>query len=336
MSKRLIIYGYNRNNLGDDLMFAEIINKTNYQQYYFIGEETVPAFVTKNVKFIKQGRLMPLRWKWKSDFAVIGGSVLMGANKAQESMILQKTKWFKMNKIFGGRNFIVGANLGPFSSEQRYLSLIDSLNRYTDKWFVRDSFSETLLNNLKTKFMKLMPDIVMGLCIQHYNTVEKTNSIAISVTQVDKDGGGKINAQDYYKEIELHANYFLNQGKTINFLSFEDTKDLSTINHIAQALGSEHSKRVNVIENKSDKVLQAIAKAEAVISTRFHSMVLAALFNKPQIIYSYSEKTQQFADSYGFKTYSVTGEAENKVPIATQFSEADLANVSTYGKWVEQ
>ncbi|WP_371194973.1 polysaccharide pyruvyl transferase family protein [Glaciecola sp. SC05] len=336
MNKNLIIYGYNRRNLGDDLMFAEIINKTDYHKYYFLGDSITPALVTKKIKFIKQGRLMAFRWKWKSDFAIIGGSVLMGATKAQESMILQKIDWFKMNKLFGGRNFIIGANLGPFESRTYYLSLLSALNKYTDKWFVRDTFSKDLLSELKTKFLKIMPDIVIGLNTTDYAHKKSTNSVAISITQVDKDGDVAICAESYKKEIQLLVQKFISQGKTINFVSFEDVKDLPIITNVISALGVEFGDKVNIIKNEGYNVISTISKSDLVISTRFHSMVLAALFEKPQIIYSYSDKTKQFADNYEFNTYRVTGEIEGKIPVSTNFPKEAFSEVAEYANWVKQ
>ena len=99
MKNDLIIYGYNCKNLGDDLMFAEIINKTDYKRYFFIGHGEVPNFVNKEIYFIKPGRLMKLRWKLKADFAVIGGSVLMGASPQQKDAIKQKIEWFLLDSI---------------------------------------------------------------------------------------------------------------------------------------------------------------------------------------------------------------------------------------------
>lgn len=333
MKNDLIIYGYNCKNLGDDLMFAEIINKTHYKRYFFIGHGEVPHFVNKKVFFIKPGRLMKLRWKFRADFAVIGGSVLMGASSQQKEAIMQKIEWFRWNKVFGGRNFIIGANLGPFDNEAEYLSLLSRLNLVVDKWFVRDNTSYEMLKKVGTRYLKLMPDIVMGLNKEDYVSVDN-NSIAISVTSVDKDKNSLINPEDYINEIAQIAQHYIDSGRTINFVSFEDRFDLKPINQIISLLRKSEGK-VSVIENNGKNVIEAISRADVVVATRFHAMVLGALFEKKQIIYSYNNKTTQFAKTYGFKTYEVTGSSLEKQPFLTKFDVHSLEFASSYGQLVQ-
>ena len=336
MSKNLIIYGYNCHNLGDDLMFAEVINKTNYKNYYFIGDPITPRFIEKDIKFIKRGRLMPLRWKFFSDFAIIGGSVLMGTNEAQESMIEQKRAWFLLNKIFFGRNLIIGANLGPYASKDRYLQKLSEINRFTNKWFVRDRLSKELLEEINATNATHMPDLVMGFDTSSYTVQQNELSLAISVTAINKDGKGAINAEQYEQEIISWIQHYLSKDYQINFISFEDKIDIPVIDKIIEKLAPDTIQKINIIRNENDTVIQTICNASVVISTRFHCMVLAALFSKPQIIYSYSNKTKQFADYYDFTTFEVTGELTNKASSPTSFPADSLDNVKNYARLIEQ
>lgn len=334
MRKNLIIYGYNCHNLGDDLMFAEVINKTNYKNYYFIGEPITPRFMQKKIKFIKRGRLMPLRWKFFSDFAIIGGSVLMGASEAQESMIEQKRNWFLLNKIFLGRNLIIGANLGPFESKPRYLQKLSRLNQFTNKWFVRDKSSKDMLDQIDANGATQMPDLVMGFDITSYVKSSLNPSLAISVTEVNKDGKGAIDSEQYEQEVVNWINYYQDQNYQINLISFEDKIDIPIINRIVERVNL--SQNMKVIRNENDNVIQALCDATVVISTRFHCMVIAALFNKQQIIYSYSAKTKQFADLYGFNTVGVTGAIVGKAASSTSFPSNSLDYVQHYARLIEE
>lgn len=333
MKNDLIIYGYNCKNLGDDLMFAEIINKTEYKRYFFIGHGEVPNFVNKQIFFIKPGRLMKLRWKLKADFAVIGGSVLMGASPQQKDAIRQKIKWFKWNKITGGRNFIIGANLGPYDDEKEYLNLLSALGSVVDKWFVRDNVSFNMLGKVNTRYLKLMPDIVMGFDKEPYME-DRDSSVAISVTSVGKDNNHLIDADRYAMEIAQLAHSYIEQGKRVNFLSFEDRVDLEPIDKIV-SLMKQSNGSVNIVKNVGKDIVKAIAQAEVVVSTRFHAMVLGALFEKKQIIYAYNNKTTQFAQTYGFETFSVTGSFDGKYPVKTSFNEDALKFANTYAELVQ-
>ncbi len=336
LKKNLIIYGYNRHNLGDDLMFAEIINKTSYDNYYFIGEPITPNFIAKEVGFIKRGRLMPLRWKFGADFAVIGGSVLMGVSPEQESMISQKTGWFRLNRLFRGRNFIIGANLGPYKDKNRYLRKLKKLSAVTDKWFVRDKYSIELLNNIDTNESHLMPDIVMGFDVAPYLRYKSTKQVSISLIEINKDGKGMLADENYENEIVSWVEHYVSNGYLVDLLSFEDVIDIPIIEKIKSSFPPNIQKQVRVIQNESDSVLNSIGSAEIVISTRFHCMVLAALCSKPQIIYSYSVKTLQFAMTYGFHVSEITGSITHKSPKPTSFLEEDLAGVKAYAGMVER
>jgi|GEM_PF-1948839 len=334
MHRDLIVYGYNNKNLGDDLMFACIINNTNYQNYYFYGAQIEPEFVNKKVKFIKFGRALPLRWKRKADFAVIGGSVVMGSEAKHFKMIRQKQNFFLLNQLYGGRNFIIGANLGPYNNKQDYLELLQGLDKRITRWIVRDSFSQGLLSELGSKKSTQLPDIVMGFPIEPYLSMPADKNIAISVTKVNKDGKGDIALDKYTEEILKLIKKYIIEGYSISMISFEDSIDLPIIEEIVQQLTYEERNLVTTIPYEGDKVIRAMAKAEIIVSTRFHSMVLGALLGKQQIIYSYSNKTANFAKDFGFTVYPVTGNISGKKAVETQFSSRDIEAAKTYSDWM--
>lgn len=334
MNRDLIVYGYNNKNLGDDLMFASIINNTDYDNYYFYGPSIKPEFVNKNVQFIKYGRALPLRWKRSADFAVIGGSVVMGSEDKHFRMIKQKENFFLLNRLYGGRNFIVGANLGPYRDEQEYLGFLQRLNKRITRWLVRDSFSQELLEaSGSTKSIQL-PDIVMAFPIEPYLSIPTDKNIAISVTKVNKDGKGEISPEQYNAEILNLIKQYITQGYTVSMLSFEDSIDLDIIDTICLQLSDSEREQVTTVPYQGDSIIRAMAKAEIVVSTRFHCMVLGGLLRKRQIIYSYSKKTANFASDFGFTVYPVTGEAEGKPAIATQFTAAEIEAAKTYPNWM--
>lgn len=332
MNNVLIVYGYNNKNLGDDLMFASIINNTNYERYFFYGNQTQPEFVSKKVEFIKYGRALPLRWKFKADFAVIGGSVVMGKEDKHFNMIRQKVRFCILNKIFGGHNFIVGANLGPYRDKSEYLGYLKSLNAWVDKWLLRDSFSHSLIAETGTKKSIKMPDIVMGFPVDKYKSIKSEKCVSISVTKVEKDGKGNISSTPYIDEIKQWVSFYIALGYTIEFVSFEDSVDLEVINLILNRVNNEYLDKIKVVKYNKDDVLISLAKAEIVISTRFHSMVLAALLDKKQVIYSYSDKTSNFAKDYGFIVHPVTGVIEGKSAYQTTFEQSDIDLAKNYPK----
>ena len=93
MARSLIVAGYNNYNLGDDLMFASVVNRTDYKGVYFYGPEIKPYFVNSDINFIPYGRSNLIKWKFFADFAYIGGSLFMGENDNQFKMFDKKLSY---------------------------------------------------------------------------------------------------------------------------------------------------------------------------------------------------------------------------------------------------
>lgn len=318
MTKRLIVAGYNNFNLGDDLMFASIINQTKYDEYFMYGPTIKPYFVKKPVKFIKNGRLEIARWKLKADFALVGGSLFMGDNEVNLERFDWKTKLFRRNKLFGGRNFVIGANLGPYNNKKVYLKKIREVAEFVDFWQVRDSFSEDLLTENGIKNVEKIPDIVMSLDMSRYVKKADTKAVSISVTRVEKDGNHRVKQADFEDEIFAISNSFINEGYRVNLLSFEDSNDIAVAQSIKRRIDSD---KLKIESYEGSNILERIAESELLISTRFHSMIVGALLSKKQIIYEYSEKTSNFANEYGFKVYKITGDVTGKNFCQTGFDD---------------
>jgi len=336
MKKRLIIMGYNNNNLGDDLMFASIINCSDYASYYFYGPKITPHFINKPISFIKYGRALPFRWKLFADFALIGGSVVMGEHESHLKMLAQKNNFFTLNKMFGGCNYIVGANLGPFKEKLAYLLALKKLDKRVDRWLVRDTYSADLLAEAGSTRFNKMPDMVMGFDVSPYISDKTDKMISISVTEVDKDGVGLIDRNLYLQEIVQWIEHYAKKDYVINLLSFEDVVDLKVIETIHAMVNREYCKAVNVVPYSGDSVIKCMAKSELIISTRFHCMVLGALLNKQQIIYSYSSKIDNFSRDYGFNVHPVDGGIEGKNPCFTQFSAQEIELAKRYPKMMSK
>lgn len=322
MTKNLIVAGFNNQNLGDDLMFATVVNNLKYDNYYFYGPILKPAFVEQPVAFIKYGRAVPLRWKFFADFALIGGSLFMGENDVQMEMFKWKLKLLKLNKLFGGKNFVLGANLGPYRDENEYFTSLKKVISLVDCWKVRDKVSYELLKKLNARNVELIPDIVMGFDTEPYENKPTKKVLAISVTDVDKDGAVDLKQHLFEAEIVYLIEKYHTEGFSVDLLSFEDSKDLPIMQRIAHQVSKDVV--VRLVENKGDAVLASLAGAEVVISTRFHCMVLSALLRKSQIIYRYSSKTLNFANIYGFKVSEISGDASTKAPSPTSFPTKDV------------
>lgn len=320
MSRKLIIAGYNNFNLGDDLMFASIINRTSYDDYFLYGPEVKPHFVEKDVNFIKNGRLEVLRWKMGAHFALVGGSLFMGDNEINLRRFDWKIQLFKRNKLLGGKNFVMGANLGPFKDKKKYLSKLREVTNLVDYWHVRDQFSLELLDEINVKNKKIIPDLVMSMDLTPYQVKKTAKIVAISVTRVEKDGNQRVRQVDFEDEICELCKNFIKAGYNISLLSFEDSNDISIALSIKNRINSE---KVSIEPYQGKNIIMKIAESEFLVSTRFHCMIIGALLSKKQVIYEYSEKTSNFAKRYGFEVFKITGNAKGKDFFDTSFDAND-------------
>ena len=323
MRKKLIISGYNNNNLGDDLMFSSVINGSNYESYFFCGSKINAYFINKEVSYIKYGRALPLRWKVGADFALVGGSLFMAENDSQISMFRWKINLLRLNRLYGGKNYVIGANLGPYRDIDEYSNLLRKVNDLVDCWKVRDRYSEQLLREIGATEVEWIPDPVMGFDLEPFSDLAQQKKIAISVTNINKDGNFEVDMDVFLDEILGIITRYHDEGYVIELLSFEDSEDMVWLNKIKQMVGTGGI--VNLVSNTENKLLTALAEAEIVVSTRFHCMVLAGLLNKKQIIYPYSHKTTNFAESHGLNVYKISGCSLEKNPVQTGFDPADIS-----------
>lgn len=187
------------------------------------------------------------------------------------------------------KTFIIGANFGPYKNDffaERYKEIFIE---YDDICF-RDNYSYNLFKKFKN--VRLAPDVVFNLKINKSIPKEKTvgfSFIDLSKREELKEYSIKSNK----KMVEL-VEHCSNEGYSIKLFSFcENEGDLSIANYIKKSVGDKIKDNIKIInyQGNIEEFLAEFHSCELIIGTRFHSIILALLFNQGLFPIIYSEKT---------------------------------------------
>ena len=308
--KDVMIYAYTRLNLGDDL-FVKILcerypninfriicidkyassfdNIENLKCYKF------NSYLERGINYIfrKIGYVNFLqdRCAKKCDIGItVGGSIFMETNQ-----------WLKGIEDFGVRlrinkdSYILGANFGPYKSDEFYFSYKKIFSQFKQVSF-RDSYSYDLFCDLNNT--TLFPDIVFGVP-DKYLLNQTNNTIVISVIKPSERGNLKEYDIVYYKKISEFIAEFSERGFNVTLMSFcKDEGDEEAIQNIMNILPNKYTNNVKqyLYNGNIDESMKILASCRAIVATRFHAMILGMCFNKPVFSIIYSEKMKNVLD----------------------------------------
>lgn len=298
---KINLYGYVRNNLGDDLFFEHVANR--YPRYTFelfappIYEDTFSN--TDNIKLIYPSiSKRVLNKLYKSIFkktmnlytSDVNASLLVGGSLFMENMNWKLGQQdFNKKFIASKQNYLLGANFGPYTSQEFYNSYQMEFTNFEDICF-REEYSKNLFKNLKN--VRVAPDILFGFKNNKFN-INEERKIFISVIKpsirkdlIDID-------TKYYKGIsELVGKYTL-QGYEISLVSFCQAEgDEQAIDEIYSLLNDNTNVRKIYYKGfNREEILNELASSEIIVATRFHAMILGWVFNKKVLPLVYSNKT---------------------------------------------
>ena len=118
----------------------------------------------------------------------------------------------------------------------------------------------------------------------------------------------------YRKFIQKLAKRYLELGYKITFLSFcEPQGDFYEINEIVKTYDFDCFKdkiEINNYNGNIEESISLIKESEIIVGTRFHSIILGWLFNKPVLPIVYDNKTLQVLKDMNLKNYASLEELE--------------------------
>lgn len=309
--KKVVLYAYDKSNLGDDLFIHTITRRYPNIKFYLWSDrnnkenfEKIKNLIVldkdnSRMRFINRIRMF-LATKFSKAVVYIGGSIF-----AEDTDWQNKAAWWNIaaEKF---PFFVVGANFGPYQTEAYRERLLDAFANMQDVCF-RDTWSLAKFPGVNT--VRYAPDILFSYPMPKVDKPEK--NIFVSLINCNARGeGDKVSLKEYdsfYIENLSHLlNEYLQNGYTVTLASFcKKEGDENAVYKLRQKMDvSEMDIRVKNVfyDGKNvDELTIAIARAESVIATRFHATILALVARRPVLPIVYSDKTLHVLEDVGFQ-----------------------------------
>lgn len=300
---KIWLQAYCHENLGDDLFVRIITDRYPRCRFYLMSNgdnrqlrgipnltilpETLPRKVLRklNASYVAYGRKIRA-----CDVTVlIGGSMFIEGETWQK-----KFAWHQALVKKARRFCVIGSNFGPYKSDAYYQNYRRLFARMDDCCF-RDERTWGIFRDLTNT--RWAPDI--AFTAQRAVPVRKDGrSLVISVVNLKRKAALAQYYPAYLEAVRKVAREFMSAGWTVTLLSFcREEGDLQC----CQEICAELREKPGVMDycGNLDEMLEAIASAEYVLATRFHSMILGWLFDCKVFPLVYDEKMENVLNDFG-------------------------------------
>lgn len=300
-NKKVLIFAYSKANLGDDLFICVLTNKYKNVDFFIHVQDEMfnKAFKNyENLKILDDERLVDnVNIDDYDGFIYVGGSIFIeseyGWHEAKEfNKFIKRVK--EKNKPF----FYISCNFGPNKTEE-YLNQIAENLKLCESVTFRDKASYNLLKEIPS--VKYASDLAFSYDYTNIikNKIKNTIGISVIDLEIRENLREKVGIyDDYIKRISIK---FAKRGYKvylISFCAFEN--DEVAIERILKSIPEEYKENVDVLLYRGDleKFLEEYSKINYMVCTRFHSLVLSAIFKQKIYNLIYSNKTQNFIKDY--------------------------------------
>lgn len=301
--KKVLVEGYAKNNLGDDLFFSLLVKR--YLKTRFIFNFSDETKILKNYNNVDLGhfgiRSLILNAHSFDVMVLIGGSMFQEGEGLSWLkswlLLLLKVLIFKMNKK---KVVFIGFNFGPYHSHL-FLYLYRILFYFVDALSVRDKKTFALFK--KNKKVHLFPDIVFSM-IDGDLKQRKTNSLAISVM----DFGANTSFQNEYEIFLEKVINSLDKEICVNLYGFQRSASVDDLN-ILNRVESKVTRKVNKLcydGNNMNEILKKYYRDYFAITTRFHSLVLSLKAHQKIISIDYNIKVGSLLETLKIKNMNLS------------------------------
>lgn len=313
--KKIFLYAYDRQNLGDDLFVHTITKRYPYVKFYMWSDlKNRENFrCLPNLKVLqKEGGMARLlehirpslaaryrNWMENRCKAVIyiGGSIFMEYENWS-----QGENWWEYtaeNRPF----YVLGANFGPYHTEAYRQKMGQLYGKMQDVCF-RDQYSYDLFRDVKT--VRRAPDILFSYPMPQVKVAEKQIFVSV-INCADRDGSYSLSVYDesYVRNMAKLLTKYRSEGYRLMLSSFcAHEGDEEGIQKILKVMGAENASDIQMLNyngTNADELTRAIAQSEFVIATRFHAAILAIAAGRPVLPVIYSDKTLHVLQDLDFE-----------------------------------
>lgn len=324
--KRITLAAYLRNNLGDDLMVHLLLKRYPNYEFYFDRDQTGCDLFRKYHNFYTRkevnerlrgfNRLVNiLLCGWKKNY-LINKTCQLKAKYSCCSVYIGGSLFMQSPQLTGRRGveiitekmpalprFVIGANFGPYHTDD-YRDAHEMFFKECAGVCFRDQKSHELFKQLPS--VSHAPDVVFNLDTSTYNNQPTNDTVVISVINMRSREAIANDADSYEEFICNTCKYWIQNGKVpilMSFCAYEGDED--GIQQILMRFEPEILEKIRVYyySGNVEEALSVFSKAEYVVATRFHAMILALRFGKPFFAVSYNQKVKQVLNDIGCNAY---------------------------------
>lgn len=258
MQKKVaVVWGYFAKNLGDDLMLKAFLNATKdkykkvyinsykeYRDYYSalgVVVVSVDSFFYRAVNKILSVLHKPQLYyhyptMLKADFIMLGGSLFAECDNYEVNQNQFVNLSYAVDKSLGA--YVIGSNFGPYKNNE-FLRNYDSLfGRCKDVCF-RDKPTYNIFSNNDN--VRYAPDIILSGIWDETKWGQKSNSIIISVIDLDKRKDLQFAKKEYETMIADIAKTHLKCGERVLLSAFcEFEGDIDACVRIKKLCGQDN------------------------------------------------------------------------------------------------
>ncbi|QOV20093.1 polysaccharide pyruvyl transferase family protein [Blautia liquoris] len=314
--KRVYIHAYLQENLGDDLFVETLCRRYPMVRFYIIADKSYKTRFRDlhncKVRDPKEKKVL-LANKILKHFKNVNSylQVLIRRSEAVihiggSSFVQHHDDWsefynFDKMLVENSKNlFLIGANFGPYK-DQRYLKAYHELFKKYKGICLRDEYSWNLFRDVPQ--VSYAPDVLFGLKSNITSTVNNKEKIVIfSLIDLQNRQGNydiSVYEADYIRfQVDL-VRYFISEQYKIILISFcRNEGDEVMIQKIRENFNELERQRIQNMSYQTDTepILHEFEKAEIVIGTRFHSIVLGFVYECKVLPIIYNQKTEKMLD----------------------------------------
>lgn len=291
--KKVLIFAYLRNNLGDDIFVSELLNRYPNDRFYInvLKEEYGKPFEKYNnaiIQKVKEENFDKIDIDNYNGFVYIGGSIFMEGGKVY-NLDEGCYRFIRQCKEIGKPFFYMSSNYGPYKSEEYFNLSKRNFENCTDLCF-RDIYSYQLFREISS--VRYAPDVVFA-----YKTEEienKKDTVGICLIDLEIRNSIKKKEKEYIDFINHNITTYIEEGKKIYLFSFcEHEGDEAMIEKLYNIRRKDfEEKKIEVVKYKNDieKFIHIYQQMEYMICERFHSLILSYIFEQKFFVISYSKK----------------------------------------------
>lgn len=286
MNIALIGY-YNHNNFGDDLL-------QNYLTEYLKRYGAVTVYSDCEDEWGVRNGLKDKSFL-KRDLIVIGGG-----------SIVQPGFWVFQENLFGKQIVFLNVNVGEITNEEFRAKLVN----LKAKWFVRDTYSVECLEAIGIKAI-YVPDIVSSVDIEPKQEQKKIsvflNSYIFNKFFSDNQSDSSL-AQKNLIEIAKYLDWMMEFDWKVEIIPCQivgkyDDRIVSTI--LYGYVQNKDNCKMHFPGLPNNSIIRKIQESKFILSSRFHSTVLAIKAQKNFIDITHHDKNRMFLKDNGLEDHCI-------------------------------